>query len=233
MRPRSSTITWSARPFGLEQEVRAHEDGLALLGELVDEAEHGLGRLGVEAGGRLVEQQQVGLVEHGAGEREAGPHAGGVAADPLVERVARCRSAPRPRRCGRRGPRRVDLEQLAGVAQVVVPAEPVVERGAGRHHAAAPADVGAVGAASARSRRRGPSPASGAQRAGHEADDGRLAGAVGAEQHGDRCRRGTSSVEAVDRDDLPERPPHAAGRDCRARTRVACHAGGIGQNRPE
>ena len=62
-------------------------DGLALLGELVDEAEDGLGRLGVEAGRRLVEQQQVGFVQDGAGEREAGPHAGGVATDPLVERA--------------------------------------------------------------------------------------------------------------------------------------------------
>ena len=70
--------------LGLEQQVRAHEDGLAAFGHLVDEPEHGARRLGVEAGGRLVEQEEVGFVEHGAGEGEPGPHAGGVAADPLA-----------------------------------------------------------------------------------------------------------------------------------------------------
>ena len=81
--------------FGLEEEVRAHEDGLAVLGHLVDEAEHGAGRLGVEAGGRFVEEQEVGIVEHGPGEREAGPHAGGVAADLAGRARRRCRSAGR------------------------------------------------------------------------------------------------------------------------------------------
>ena len=84
--------------LGLEQEVRAHEDGLAVLGHLVDEAEHGARRLGVETGGRLVEQEEVGLVEHGAGQREAGPHAGRVAADLLVERVGDAEALAPPRR---------------------------------------------------------------------------------------------------------------------------------------
>ena len=87
--------------LGLEQQVRAHEDGLAVLGHLVDEAEHGAGRLGVEARGRLVEEQQVGLVEHGAGQREAGAHAGGVAADLLVERVGDPEAGRGARRCAR------------------------------------------------------------------------------------------------------------------------------------
>ena len=59
-------------PFGFEQEVRAHQDGLAALGHLVDEAEHRAGRLGVEPRGRLVEQQEVGLVQHRTGRARAG-----------------------------------------------------------------------------------------------------------------------------------------------------------------
>ena len=69
------------QPLGLEQEVRAHEDGLAVLGHLVDEAEHRARRLGVEARSRLVEQQEIGLVQHRARQRQPGTHPGRVAAD--------------------------------------------------------------------------------------------------------------------------------------------------------
>ena len=83
--PPSSTTTLVGQALGLDQQVGAHHDGAALGGHLPDEVEHGVRRLGVEAGGGLVEQQQLGVVQHRAGQREAGLHAGGVAADLLVE----------------------------------------------------------------------------------------------------------------------------------------------------
>ena len=129
-------------PFGLEQEVGAHEHGAAVVRHLADEREHRAGRLGVEAGGRLVEQEQVGFVERRAGEREARLHAGRVAADALPERVD-------DREAGRRGVDRavdvVDVPEERGVAQVLVSREPVVERGPGGHDATAAAHRFAVG----------------------------------------------------------------------------------------
>ena len=74
------------------------------------------GRLGVEAGGRLVEEQEVGIVQHRAGEREPGAHAGRVAADPMCERVGDAEAVG-----GLRDPRvdvgAVDLEERRGVAR--------------------------------------------------------------------------------------------------------------------
>ena len=100
------------------------------------------------------------------------------------------------------------VEELRRVAEVVGPAEAVVERGARRHHAAAPAHLGAlvvdVGVEPERAHRAGV----GVERAGHEADHGGLAGAVGPEQHGDRAARDLHG-EAVDRDDVAERAAHA------------------------
>ena len=86
------------------------------------------GRLGIEAGGRLVEQQEIGLVEHGAGEREPGPHAGGVAADLLVERVEDAEPSGSLGDAGL-AHRGIDLEEVGGVAEVVLAGEAVVERG--------------------------------------------------------------------------------------------------------
>ena len=52
---------------------------------------------GSRPGGRLVEQQQVGVVQHRARQREPGAHAGRVAADLLVEGVGDAEAARRPR----------------------------------------------------------------------------------------------------------------------------------------
>ena len=76
----------------------------------------------------------------------------------------------------------------AAYSQVVGAGEPVVERGAGRHHAAAPAHLGALGVDLGVEPERAHRAAVGVQRAGHEPHDRRLAGAVRAEQHGDRAR---------------------------------------------
>ena len=85
--PASSTTILVGQALGLDEEVGAHHDGAALGGHLPDEVEHGVRRLGVEARRRLVEQQQLGVVQHRAGQGQAGLHAGRVAADLLVERV--------------------------------------------------------------------------------------------------------------------------------------------------
>ena len=169
--------------LGLEQEVRAHEDGLAALGHLVDEAEHRAGRLGVEARGRLVEQEEVGLVEHRPGQREAGAHAGGVPADLQVEGVG---DAEALRRLGDALVDQAGLhpEQRRRVLEVVGAGETVVERGAGRDDAAATAHLGALGVDLGIEPERAHRAAVGVQRPGHEPHHGGLARAVGTEQHG-------------------------------------------------
>ena len=172
--------------LGLEQQVRAHEDGLAALGHLVDEAEHGARRLGVEAGRRFVEQEEVGLVEHGAGQREPGAHAGGVAADLQVEGVGDA-EAFRGLGDARIDQARLDPEQRRGVLEVVGAGEAVVERGAGGNHATAAAHLGAFGVDLGIEPERADRAPVGVERAGDEPHDGGLARAVGAEEHGDRA----------------------------------------------
>ena len=71
----------------LHEVVGAHHDGVAVARHVADQLQYGLGRLGVEARRRLVEQQQPGLVQDGTGEREPGLHAGRVPADLGIERV--------------------------------------------------------------------------------------------------------------------------------------------------
>ena len=46
--------------LGFEQEVGAHDHGAAVVGHLPDQVEHRVGGLGVEAGRRLVVEQQSG-----------------------------------------------------------------------------------------------------------------------------------------------------------------------------
>jgi len=75
------------QPLCLHEVMGAHHDRVPIARHLADQGEHRLGRLGVEARGRLVEEEQLRLVEYGAGQGEAGLHAGGVAADLGIERV--------------------------------------------------------------------------------------------------------------------------------------------------
>ena len=83
-------------------------------------------------------------MEHGAGEREAGAHAGGVPADLEVQGVGDAETA--------RGLgdalvdlAGLDLEQRGRVLEVVGAGEAVVQRGAGGHDAAAATHLGALG----------------------------------------------------------------------------------------
>ena len=116
--------------------------------------------------------------------------------------------------------RRLHLEQRGGVGEVVGAGQAVVERGPGRHHAAAAADLGAlvvvVGIEAERAHRTGVA----VQRAGDEAHDGGLARAVRPEQHRDGAARDLEG-QVVDRDDVAEAAADARERDGRAGVR--CH----------
>ena len=153
-------------------------------GHLVDELEHGVRRLGVEARGRLVVEEQLGAVQHAAGQREAGLHAGRVAADLVVEGGVDAEPAGGLGDAGVDRRAATEAVELGRVAQVVEPGEAVVERGLGGHDAAAGADLVAVDGRD-RARTPGRCPPSGVKAPGDRADGGRLAGAVRAEQHGD------------------------------------------------
>ena len=201
--------------FGLEQEVRAHQDGLAAFGHLVDEAEHGAGRLRVEARGRLVEQQEIGLVQHRARQREPGAHAGGVAADLLVERVGDPEALRGLGDPGVDQPR-FHPEQRGRVLEVVGARQPVVQRGAGGHDTAPAPHLGAFGLDLGVEPERAHRAAVGMQRAGDQPHDRRLAGTVRAEQHRHRAARDLEG-EVVDREHLAEGAANARERDGRSR----------------
>jgi hypothetical protein len=119
----------------LGQQVCAHHDRAALEGELADQLEHGVGRLRVQARGRLVEQEQLRLVQDRPGEGQSGLHARRVPTHGVVERVRDAEALRR--RLDRRPQVAGHPVQLGGVGQVVVAGQSVVERGLGRHHAAA------------------------------------------------------------------------------------------------
>ena len=64
-----------AQALGLVHEVGRQQDRLALLEQVLQALPHQVTRLRVEAGGRLVEEHQVGVVDERAAEREAPLHA--------------------------------------------------------------------------------------------------------------------------------------------------------------
>ena len=167
--------------LGLDEQVGAHDHGVAVGGHLADEVEHGLGGLGVEARRRLVEEQQLGVVQHRPGQGQAGLHAGRVAADLLVEGVDDAEAAGGL--ADLVGGVAAQAVELGRVLHVVPAREAVVEGGLGRHDAAADADLLAV---AGRVQPEGADVAGvGLERAGDDADRRGLAGAVRAEQHGD------------------------------------------------
>ena len=89
------------------------DDDARTAGRRADQPPHQLAALGVEIGVGLVEQQQLGLVQDAAADRQALPHPRRELGDPLVGRGApsrRPRAAPRsaprrPRRAARAGAR--------------------------------------------------------------------------------------------------------------------------------
>ena len=81
----------------------------------------------VDADGRLVEEQHLGLVQQAAGDVQPLPHAARVALDPLLLAAGRARPARAARRCAAFCSRGRDAVQLGEVAQVVQPGQPLVE----------------------------------------------------------------------------------------------------------
>ena len=198
----------------------AHEHGLAPRGELHDQPEDGTRRLGVEACRRLVEEQQVGLVQHRAGEGQAGPHPRRVRADAGPEGVLDAESLRRVR-APLVDPVARDLEELGAVAEIVVAGQPVVQGRAGGDDAAATPHRGSVRSGRVHAVHPHAAPVRG-QGARHEAHDRGLPGAVGSEEHRDRTRR-DREAEGIDRHDIAEGPPDALQLD---------HRGGVA-HRPD
>ena len=81
----------------LAQDVRAHHDAHAVVGDLAQDVAELPARERIEAVGGLVEQQQLGLVDHRARDREALAHALAHLAD---QRVGLARQVERARADG-------------------------------------------------------------------------------------------------------------------------------------
>ena len=160
------------------QAVAAHEDRLALLAQLDDQVLHPARAERVEAGGRLVEDDQLRVVDERLGQADALPHALGVFLEDALLVVGRgrpSRSAPAARLRRTAGVEveqpAVEVERLLGVEEAVevrflgqvADAFVLVDVGGGLAE-----DEGlAVG---------------GEEQAEQQLDGGGLAGAVGAEQ---------------------------------------------------
>ena len=76
-----------AELLGLVHVVRREHERHALPLQLVEPLPHEVARLRVEAGGRLVEQHELGLVDQRPGDREPALHAAGQLVDPVVAAV--------------------------------------------------------------------------------------------------------------------------------------------------
>ena len=205
-----------AQLLGLVHVVRGeHQRDAALLEPEQPVPQHVPG-LRVEAGGRLVEQHEVGLVDQRAGDREPPLHAAGQRLD-LV--VARGRSSCTKSSSSSARARITALRQaeVAAVDEQVLPdGELEVEGVLLRDDAEPAADRRAVG---------GRVQAEDAQLAGGGRGDaadhphGRgLARAVGAEE-AERLARRDVDVDAVDRGEVAEPLDQPAGADQRARRR--------------
>ncbi len=163
--------------FGLVHVMRGDEDGEAAGGELVNLAPEIAPRFRIDAGGRLVEQQQTGVRQRAGAEREALlPAAGQLAGDLFL---AAFETKPRDHRLGRGGRPR-DAIDAGDEFEILAHREIVVEAEALRHVADAGLDLGGIGAdvvtetgAAAFVRREQPA---------QHADGGGLAGAIGSEE---------------------------------------------------
>ena len=73
-----------AKPLGFFHEVRGEDQGLALRHQLAQAFPDHVARLRIEAGGRLVEDDEIRIVDQGARQREAAFHAAGQGLNPRV-----------------------------------------------------------------------------------------------------------------------------------------------------
>ena len=179
---------------GLLQVLRGEEDGDAAGHEVTDDLPHAAAAARIEAGGRLVEEDDARPADQRHRQVEPAPHAAGVRHGQLpggvdqVELIEQLRDPPAARRA-------VEVAQVGHQGQVFLAGEQPVHRGelAGdadrvpdrvrlpRHVVAGDADLAAVGADQRR----------------HDVYGGRLAGAVGTEQCEGRSL-GNGQVDAVE-----------------------------------
>ena len=162
--------------FGLGGVVGADQEGAAVVAQVAEPAPDGFGGAGVEREGGFVEQQQGGLVEQGAGEVESSAEAAGEGGAEVVgalgelEFAEQLDNAPGALGAGQSEEARVQVERLAERHQVV---------GGGLLEEDADA---AAGGRAGRLAEDAQSALLGIELAGDQAEDGALAGAVGAEQ---------------------------------------------------
>ena len=173
------------RVLGLVHVRRRDEDRQPLRVELVQEEPELAPRNGVDAGRRLVEEEEVGPRQERRDERELLLH---PARERAREAAADARE-PHPRKKGGRALARLavrDRVHPRPEEEVLVDREVLVEREALRHHAERPALLDGDRAA----RRR--------EEAGDAAEERRLSGAVGADQ-GEELPARDGEVDAVER----------------------------------
>ena len=167
----------------LAEQVGREEHRAALVGEMAQQAAHPVDALGVEAVGRLVEDEDLGVAHERTGQPEPLTHAERVvahaAAGLVVGEADEAEHLLDPA-LGHPHLQRGETEHLAaGPARVL-------GRGV-EHDADVPTGVGQVAVGPTEDRRR---PARRRRQAGHHPHRGRLAGPVGAEEAGDAARSG-------------------------------------------
>ena len=219
-------MSWRGDPSAAMQALVHHDEAVAQLLRLIhvvgrdDERHAGLlepeqlvpqhvAGLRVEAGGRLVEQQQVGVVDQAAGDREAALHAAGQVLDLRLRLLGDLRELQQLLRALAAGGT-VDAEVAAVDVEVVEHVELVVERVLLRAHAEPATDRRAVGGGV---HAEDPQLA-GAHRA-HRRDHphrARLAGTVGAEE-AERLATAHLHVDALDGLEVAERLAQSPCRD--------------------
>ena len=199
---------------GLVQVLRREEDRDAAGDEVADDLPHGAAAARVQAGGRLVEEDDARVADQAHREVEPAPHAAGVGG-------GRSCVPPRPGRTGRAARRRaagprarprwcrsaIRIRFSSPVSRLSTaenwPVTPIAARTASGSRARSwPATRSVAGV--------------GADQGREDLDDGGLAGAVGAEQREDRSL-GDVQVDAVEHDGARRsdlRRPVAAIADC-------------------
>ena len=200
----------------LVQVLRRQEDGDAAGREVADDLPHRAPAARVQAGGRLVEEDDARVADQAHREVEATAHTAGVGGGGLRRRIDQAESLEQIARA----PPALEATEVVEVGhedQVLLAGEQVVDR----RELAGDADRGAddVGS-SGRIVARDPNLAGvGADQGREDVDDGGLAGAVGAEQREDRSL-GDVEVDAVEHEVLAVGLAQAGRRDRRLR---ACH----------
>ena len=200
-----------AHRLHLLEAVRRDEERLAGLAREVVHVGHELvRRLGVEAGGRLVEEDEVGVGDERAGDEHLLPHALRVRADLLGGAVGEPEAAEQVLGAAQRVGLRHAVER-AEEGEVVQRGQALVEGGVGLDAHARPdlLDVARHVVAEHAQRLR----AVGPQHAGQDADGRRLARAVGAEQP-EHAARLELEIDALERRRLAERPGEPDHLDC-------------------